>query len=287
MIRFADDFVILCEDLETLMKAMQKAQVWLAEMGLRIKPGKTRVTHTLDEYEGNVGFDFLGFHIRQYRVGKYRTRTYRGEPGFKTLTKPSQKACQRHLRKVRQVIRQHRGVPQAALVATLNPIVRGWAQYYSACVAKKTYDRMDAQVFRKLYRWARFRHPHKNRGWCFHRYWRRQGSRNNFGDGTSWLVRYADTPIVRHVKVRGDKSPYDGDWPYWVERLGRDPTKPTRVIRLLKLQKSCCALCGLRFVVEDIVEVHHRDGDRTNNRYANLALLHGHCHDEIHGKGCL
>ena len=80
-------------------------------------------------------------------------------------------------------------------------------------------------------------------------------------DGTSWLARYADTPIVRHVKVRGDKSPgacpersrRDGDWPYWVERLGRDPTKPTRVIRLLKRQKSRCALCGLRFVVEDIV----------------------------------
>ena len=66
---------------------------------------------------------------------------------------------------------------------------------------------MDDQVFRKLYRWARFRHPRKNRGWCFHRYWRRQGYRNNFGHGTSWLARYADTPIVRHVKVRGDKSP--------------------------------------------------------------------------------
>jgi hypothetical protein len=51
------------------------------------------------------------------------------------------------------------------------------------------------------------------------------GQSDNFGDGTSWLVRYADTPIVRHVKVRGDKSPYDGDWPYWVERLGRDPTR--------------------------------------------------------------
>ncbi len=101
---------------------------------------------------------------------------------------------------------------------------------------------MDDQVFRKLYRWARFRHPRKNRGWCFDRYWRRQGNRNNFGDGTSWLARYADTPIVRHVKVRGDKSPYDGDWPYWVERLGRDLTKPTRVIRLLKRQKNRCAL---------------------------------------------
>ena len=57
----------------------------------------------------------------------------------------------------------------------LNPKIRGWAQYYSASVAKKTFDRMDAQVFRKLYRWARFRHPRKTGGWCVKRYWQRRG----------------------------------------------------------------------------------------------------------------
>ena len=67
---------------------------------------------------------------------------------------------------------------------------------------------------------------------------------------------------------------------------GRDPTKPKRVVRLLKQQKGCCARCGLRFMAEDIMEVHHRDGNRKNNRYINLALLHGHCHDQVHGKRC-
>jgi RNA-directed DNA polymerase len=285
--RYADDFVALCEDLETLLKVKREAEAWLATVGLRLKPSKTRITHTLDEHEGKVGFDFLGFNIRQYRVGRYRTRTYRGKPGFKTLIKPSKKACQRHLQEMRKVIRQHKGAPQPALIKVLNPKIRGWAQYYSACVAKETFDRMDEQVFRKLYRWARFRHPRKTRGWCFARYWKRQGNRNNFGDGTSWLARYADTPIKRHIKIRGDKSPYDGDWPYWIQRLGRDPTKPLRVVRLLKRDKGRCLFCGLRFRVEDVIEVHHWDGNRTNNRYRNLVLLHGHCHDEIHGRRCL
>jgi len=44
------------------------------------------------------------------------------------------------------------------------------------------------------------------------------------------------------------------------------------------------AYFGLRFTTEDVIEVHHWDGNRTNNRYRNLVLLHGHCHDEIHGK---
>jgi len=59
----------------------------------------------------------------------------------------------------REVIRRHKGAPQAALIKVLNPKMRGWAQYYSACVAKETFDWMDEQVFHKLYRWARFRHP--------------------------------------------------------------------------------------------------------------------------------
>ncbi len=286
IIRYADDLVILCEDLETLLKVKREAETWLAEVGLQLKPSKTRVTHTLNEHEGNVGFDFLGFNIRQHRVGRYHTRTYRGKPGFKTLIKPSKKACKRQLGEMREVIRQYKGAPQAALVKALNSKIRGWTQYHCASVAKKTFDRMDAQLFHKLYRWSRFRHPRKIGGWCVSRYWKQRGNRKNFGDGTSWLVKYADRPIKRHIKVRGDKSPYDGDWPYWIQRRGRDPTKPTRVLNLLKRQKCRCGLCGLYFKAEDVIETHHWDGNRMNNWYANLVLLHGHCHDEIHGRKC-
>jgi len=58
IIRYADDLVIISEDLETLLKVKREAETWLAEVGLRLKPSKTRVTHTLNEHEGNVGFDF-------------------------------------------------------------------------------------------------------------------------------------------------------------------------------------------------------------------------------------
>jgi RNA-directed DNA polymerase len=282
VIRYADDLVILCEDLETLLQVKQAAETWLAEVGLRLKPSKTRVTHTLNEHEGHVGFDFLGFNIRQYAVGQYHTHTFRGKTGFKTLIKPSKKACQRHLQEMRALIRQYKGAPQAALVKVLNSRIRGWAQYYRTCVAKKTFDWMDYQLFHKLYRWARFRHPRKTGGWCVRRYWKRKGKRRNFGDKKTWLVKYADTPIKRHVKIKGDKSPYDGDWPYWVQRLGRDPSKSPRMVYLLKRDGGLCFLCGLRFTTEDVIEVHHWDGNRSNNRYRNLSLLHAHCHDEIH-----
>ncbi|MDY7080692.1 MAG: hypothetical protein SXV54_27745 [Chloroflexota bacterium] len=66
-------------------------------------------------------------------------------------------------------------------------------------VAKQTFDWMDAQLFHKLYCWSRFRHPRKTGGGVS-RYWKRRGNRKNFGDGTAWLAKYADTPIKRHIK---------------------------------------------------------------------------------------
>lgn len=283
VIRYADDFVILCADLTTLLEAQARAEAWLAEAGLRLKENKTHVTHTLDEHAGRVGFDFLGFHVRQYPAEKHRTRTYRGEPGFKTFIKPSQKAIRRHQEQIRMEIRQRQGAPQAALIAALNPIIRGWTLYYRTSVAKDVFGTLDKTTFGQLMQWARHRHPRKSHAWDYRRYWRRRGTRDEFDDGTHSLVYHRDTPIVRHVKVRGDKSPYDGDWVYWGTRLGKDPTKPKRVTWLLKQQAGRCSHCGLPFGAADEMEVHHRDGNRDNNRYANLALLHAHCHDQTHG----
>jgi RNA-directed DNA polymerase len=284
VIRYADDLVILCADLETLINLKEVAEEWLAIVDLRLKPSKTRITHTLSEHEGNVGFDFLGFNVRQYHVSKHHTRTYRGEPGFKTIIQPSKKAIKRHHEKIGEVIRQHRGAPQKALIAALNPIIRGWTQYFKTCVAKRTFSTMDYQMSRKLACWSQRRHPTKTMGWRFRRYWRWQKTRMSFSDGQNTLIFYVDTPIRRHVKVKGDKSPYDGDWVYWVQRLGRDPTKPTRMIRLVKQQSGQCSICGLYFTTEDVMEIHHWDGNRQNNRYTNLGLLHVHCHDQVHGE---
>ena len=110
------------------------------------------------------------------------------------------------------------------------------------------------------------------------------------------ITRSALTTAVSHlVYVQGDKSPgawpersrRDGDWVYWSTRLGRDPSKPRRVTRLLKRQRGCCALCGLHFTTEDVIEVHHHDENHNNNTFDNLRLMHGHCHDIVHGKGYL
>jgi RNA-directed DNA polymerase len=157
--------VILHHDLDTLQQVKLQTEAWLTPMGLRLKPGKTRITHTLDKYKGKVGFDFLGFNIRQHRVGRYKTRSYRAKAGFKTLIKPSKKSQQRHLAQLKQVIRDYRGSSQAGLIGKLNPIIRGWANYYRTCSAKQIFDRLSTQLYHKLRRWAAFRHPRKWPSW--------------------------------------------------------------------------------------------------------------------------
>jgi RNA-directed DNA polymerase len=228
-------------------------------------------------------------------MGKHRTRTYRGKPGYKTFIKPSRKALQRHRDKLRDIIQHHRGAPQAGLVYALNPVIQGWANYYQYCVAKRDFQILDNTLYHQLTRWARYRHPRKSGKWCYHRYWRKVNGRVRFSDGESVLSFHQTTTVSRFVKVQGDKSPgacpergrRDGDWVYWSTRLGRDPNKPRRVTRLLKRQRGCCALCGLRFTTEDVIEVHHHDRNHNHNAFDNLRLMHGHCHDIVHGTRCL
>ena len=168
------------------------------------------------------------------------------------------------------------------MIGVLNPIIRGWTNYYQSCAAKKTFDRLDKELYWKLAKWANFRHPHKLWGWQYRRYWRRHQDRIDFNDGEFTLIQHHDTPIERHIKIKGDKSPFDGDWPYWTARLGKDPTRPKRIGVLMKVQQGKCAECGLRLRATDVLEVHHRDGNHHNHHYLNLALLHGHCHDFAH-----
>ncbi len=93
LIRYADDFVIIHKDIEVVIACQKIIAEWLKDLGLELKPSKTKLTHTLNEYEGNVGFEFLGFHVQQHKVGNYRSaKNTQGIPlGFKTLITPSKK----------------------------------------------------------------------------------------------------------------------------------------------------------------------------------------------------
>jgi RNA-directed DNA polymerase len=168
LIRYADDFVILHPSNLVIEECKVRIIKWLARMGLELKPSKTRVAHTLKPHDKRrEGFDFLGFNVRQYKVGRtHSCKSTNGELlGFKTLIKPSDKAIKEHYEEICKIIESHKSAPQEALIKRLNPVIRGWTNYYSTVVSKETFCRLDYLIFHKLQAWAKHRHRNKPGKW--------------------------------------------------------------------------------------------------------------------------
>ena len=276
LIRYADDFVILHKDIKVVLQAKTIIQEWLNQVGLELKPEKTRIAHTLKEHEGNKpGFNFLGFTVRQWEVKSTRL-------GFKTLIKPSSLSIKTHYRKLAEICDKYKSAPVEALIAKLNPVIRGWANYYSSVVSKETFYTLDNLLWRRLWRWAKRRHPNKPSAWVKTKYFSPYKTRNwILNKGKYVLNLHSDVSIIRYNKIRGNKSPYDGDWIYWSNKVGKYPGVRTRIAKLLKSQKNKCASCGLNFRPTDIIEVDHIVPRSVGGKdtYENIQLLHRHCHD--------
>ncbi|MEH2431784.1 MAG: reverse transcriptase domain-containing protein [Nostoc sp.] len=218
LIRYADDFVILHKDITVVQRCQQVIAEWLEGMGLELKPSKTRLTHTLNRYEDNEpGFNFLGFNIRQSPAGKY---TSGKDPkkrllGFTTIITPNSQKLKIHYEKIVSTINAYKSAPQAALIRNLNPMIRGWANYYSTVVSKKAYGQLDYLMYKKLRVWAKHRHRNKTTKWIAKKYWQSIGGDNwvfatrQEGKNPMRLLKHSRIPIVRHVKVKGEASPYD------------------------------------------------------------------------------
>lgn len=293
LIRYADDFVILHEDINVVLQAKTVVEKFLEEIGLELKPSETRLCHTFNKYEGEKpGFDFLGFNIRQFPVndGMSAKAPRSGKIlGFQTIIQPSSEAVKRHLKVVSDIVDSHKAAPQKALIRKLIPVIQGWANYYSTVCSKETFTKLDHLIVKKLLAWGRFRHPNKGSKWTVDKYWRTVGGDNWVFSYTNpdpeesyMLAKHAWTKIVRHTKVKGEVSPFNGDFVYWGSRTGKSKEIPSTLAKTLRQQKGKCVSCGQTFTTEDRIELDHitpisKGGKR---KLSNLQALHRHCHDK-------
>jgi RNA-directed DNA polymerase len=272
--------LVVHPDVSILKEAKAKLETFLAELGLQLNARKTCITHTLKPYQGKLGFSFLGFDIRQHQVSKYKARITKNgkKSAFTTLITPSKEAQQRQLLKLKGLLRQYRGAAVKDLIGRLNPIIRGWANYYQHVNASQVFSKLDWLMTRQLIQWLKWRSKKGSYKACSQFF--TEGRR--LRDDNLILFRHSDTAIKRHVKVIADRSPFDGDHIYWSTRLGRSPELSASKAKLLKRQQGRCWYCHLPFASTDIMEVHHIDLNPKHNYYNNLALLMGHCHDALH-----
>lgn len=280
LIRYADDFVVLCHSREEAQAVKTRLTDWLAPRGLEFNEDKTRIVSLFE------GFDFLGFNIRRYPVGKL-------------LMKPSKDALARIRKRLYNEVKALHGANALAVVGTLNPIIRGWAAYYRIGVSSHAYHQLDHWLFGRLWNWAIRTHPNKGKRWIKSRYWRKchrkRADHGTFGDPDTgrYMAKFTWTPIVRHAKVKGRASPDDPDLgDYWRRRRQRHSAPVADFLAdLLRKQNGRCPRCYAPLLYADRPRQtptewetwHHgirtatRRGATSNTDGRQRQLLHMHC----------
>jgi RNA-directed DNA polymerase len=189
LVRYADDFVALVAGDRAHAEALrEEVAAVLQPMGLRLSEAKTAVTH-IDE-----GFDFLGWRIvRQRKRGATKRYVY---------TYPSKAAVAAIQRKVRTITRGATDLPLAVVLHRLNPVLRGWANYFRHGVSSRTFGYVGKFVWHRVAIWLR--HKHRRVSWRF--LFRRYGLRTGAMDGAVSLVNISSVSIVRY-RYRGAVIP--------------------------------------------------------------------------------
>lgn len=282
LVRYADDFVITGKTKEQLETGvLPLVENFLKERGLELSREKTRVTHI------NEGFDFLGQNVRKY--------------SGKILIKPSRKSIKKFLSNVREVIKANKSAKAGDLITYLNPMLKGWANYHRHVVSSRIFSKVDAAIFRSLWRWAVRRHPNKSKRWVRQRYFGQLGNKSwvfqgefTETDGTKRIARlfYMTTvPIKRHIKVKGEANPYDPTWETYFEKrldvkMESDLKGRWQLLNLWREQNGLCPVCNQKITKITGWHNHHIvwrcHGGK--NGSSNRVLLHPDCHMKVHSQ---
>ena len=243
-VRYADDMVIILKPEDNDAEILAKISEFLAARGMKVSERKTKTTATKD------GFDFLGWQFKCQKNGKFRSTP--SEANYKAFRK-----------KVKAIV-NNSNFGAMVKAEKLASIVRGWRNYHRFC-------KMDGS---------------RNSLWHINHRTYKVFNKETKQDRKSCeaLIKKAFPAVShsenKHVNVKGNKSPYDGDMVYWSERNSKLYDISTS--KALKKQSHSCKNCGLKFVGDEKVHLHHVDGNHNNWKPKNLVVIHESCHDYHH-----
>eukprot|EP01026_Neomeris_dumetosa_P038036 TRINITY_DN3095_c0_g1_i1.p1 TRINITY_DN3095_c0_g1~~TRINITY_DN3095_c0_g1_i1.p1 ORF type:complete len:672 (+),score=12.30 TRINITY_DN3095_c0_g1_i1:742-2757(+) len=292
-VRYADDFVVFCEFKEDALKAKIDVQKALEKRGLQLSKDKTLITHLSD------GFDFLGTNVRHYqchindKVNKCKII------GYKPLIKPSNKSVKNIREKLKFIFLKNKGKAANQLIAEINPIIRGWANYHRPFVSRKTFEKLDAYLFQRQLRYAYRMHGNKGKKWAVQKYFGRHcPSKPNdkwvFGNPHStnqppnqYMLKFRWTTIERHHMI---PNGYSHDDPalkeFWIERIAKGAN--CNIItpgdyKIAAYQRHICPICENSLYNNEEIEKHHIISKKKGglNTYENLVFLHKICHQSV------
>lgn len=274
VVKYADDFVIVCKTKEEAMSMYEKLKPYLNKRGLTLAEDKTKVTHI------EQGFDFLGFNLRQYKTNK----------GMKLLIKPSKASVQKAKETIKSVFKQMRGRPVVDLIMKLNPIIRGIGNYWSGEVSKKIFSNLDHYTWIKIRKYLKNLHNHKPFKWIYRRYFKPDYtgvSKDRWiltdpHNERTQLFKMSWIPIIRHAVVKYRNSPDDASLKEYFEERDKKEFIRDNILSRRKLAKQSnykCRVCNQSLFGEEQLKINQIVPKRLGGDecYANLELLHQSC----------
>lgn len=147
MIRWADDWVVVCRTKGEAQRALTFAQTFLQEeLGVSLHPAKTRIVHA------RQGFEFLGYKVKQgkgYRLPTHKRRVTNNPQNLYAI--PREKSVERFRDQVRKLTRRNAPLTLAQIIDGLNPVIRGWGNYYRKAHVRSLFNRLDRWIAQRIY----------------------------------------------------------------------------------------------------------------------------------------
>ena len=287
-VRYADDFVILCESKEDAIKARKETEKWLESRGLNLSPEKTKITSAYD------GFDFLGWNFRLYKVKNTKS-------GVKTIIKPSVESIKSIRQSLKDCFKKHRGNKLEVLIKDANAIIRGWTGYHNSVCSSELFGTLDKWLYEMQKKWIKRRTPRmskKNRAKnYFGRFNPNSDNQWVLGDKKTgaYMLKPSWTHIERHHLVTYDYCPDNPELrEYWAKRNARvsrikaENQNNKWHCNIYKRQKYICPVCSQSLIdSEEANHLHHIVPKKENggDDYRNLIYLHLPCHQKVHCQG--
>lgn len=157
--RYADDWIVSCRRLTDAKKALSQATKILAKLGVKLNSSKTRIVHVKE------GFEFLGFKIKRgtsklrLQAGKIKSATTEGM----LYAYPKDASIERFKDQIRARTTRKAGISTIQLIQDINPIIRGWGNYYCKAHVRKLFSQLKAWILRRI--WSHRFKRWRNAGW--------------------------------------------------------------------------------------------------------------------------
>jgi len=316
MVRYADDFIVITNDKEQAEIISNKIDVFLQERGLNKNPVKSKIF----KWKNNVKFDYLGFtfhYILEKRFSKITTQRRLKKNFVRSglYVYPSKIKVQIFKIKIKETIKNNLNVSPYRLVNILNPIIRGWGNYFGIGTLR-IFSRMDHYIWYRLWRYLRRKYKKVSTKHLVSRYfqgvqtpsgraWQFHGTFNSVNKDTmkrkgmvAWLLLLSklNKPVPAHMfspnKSLVESSYYIDDsifdeYNLRIVKLRSRKESVDKWSLLYKKQQGLCDICGhsLGYLISENLEIHHvkRVSDLEVNDFRlkdinNLRLVHKSCH---------